>query len=183
MNPSQPGSVCLSSEPQYSDSPSQNRKQPLACSRRRESVYFDTARSFCWIWYDRTQHLAAPTRACIWHDRSSVVVDSFVSLWSGSECRCEWPEIKAVSPFVWCPSGLSPWPHFVCILCTKPFDDIFVATWYATTHLQIILRCRSRALLANLTQLSQLCRNVFLMLSPGELWTDYSWMAVRRKRC
>ena len=45
----QPSSVCLSSKPQYRDSPSQNRKRPLACSRRRESVCFRCVGSFCRI--------------------------------------------------------------------------------------------------------------------------------------
>ena len=30
--------------------------------------------------FDTIEHLAALTRACIWHYRSSIVVDSFVSL-------------------------------------------------------------------------------------------------------
>ena len=41
------------------------------------------------------------------------------------------------------------------------------ATQYVITHLQMIPRRRTLALLTNLIQQFQLCKNVFLMLSPG----------------
>ena len=59
----------------------------------------------------------------------------------------------------------------------------FFATHSATTHLQMTLRCRSLALLNNLTQSSQLCKNVFLILSPGRLWVGCNWMIERWKQC
>ena len=57
------------------------------------------------------------------------------------------------------------------------------AAQYVITHLQMIPRCGTLALLTNLIQPLQLCKNVFLMLSPGWLWTGCNWMTERRKQC
>ena len=55
------------------------------------------------------------------------------------------------------------------------FTTFLTATQYVITHLQVISRCRTLALLTNLIQPFQLSKNVFLTLSPGWLWIGEWW--------